>query len=62
MFFQALPRWGHMDPDELIDRANHYRDLARHVTDPQTKQGLIELAERYEAAAREDDGLDDALL
>ena len=50
-----------MDRTELIDRANHYRDLASRVTDQQTKQGLLELAESYEVLAREDDGLDDAL-
>jgi hypothetical protein len=50
-----------MDRTELIDRANHYRDLATQTTDQQTKQGLLDLADRYEALAREDDGLDDAL-
>lgn len=61
MFFEAFSRWGTMDRVELINRANRYRDLAARTTDQQTKQGLLDLAERYEALARGDEGLDDAL-
>ncbi len=50
-----------MDRHELLGRAARYRDLATRTTDEQTKQGLLELAERYEALAREDEGLDDPL-
>jgi hypothetical protein len=34
-------------------RATHYRELAARVTDEQTRLGLLELAENYEALARE---------
>jgi hypothetical protein len=44
---------GGMDSDELLDRAAHYRDLAIHTLDEQTKQGLLELAEKYEPLARD---------
>jgi hypothetical protein len=46
-------RSGAMDIADLIDRAARYRALAAHVTDEQTRVGLLELAERYEALARE---------
>ena len=42
-----------MDSAELRERADHYRMIAIQVTDAQTKEGLLELAEHYEARARE---------
>jgi hypothetical protein len=39
--------------DELLDRAYRYRDLAILTMGEQTKQGLLELAEKYEALARD---------
>jgi hypothetical protein len=42
-----------MDSAELCERADHYRMMAIQVTDAQTKEGLLELAEQYEAWARE---------
>ena len=42
-----------MDIDELLDRAQHFRTLATRVTDAATRDGLIELAEKYEALASE---------
>jgi hypothetical protein len=59
MTFEALSRWRTMDRDELLARADRYRDLATRTLDQQTKQGLLDLAERYEALARDDEGLDD---
>jgi hypothetical protein len=41
-----------MDAAELLERAHHYRMMAIQVTDAQTAEGLLELAERYEALAR----------
>ena len=41
-----------MDSAELRERADHYRMIAIQVTDAQTKDGLLELAEHYEARAR----------
>ena len=38
---------------ELLERAHHYRMMAIRVTDDQTREGLLELAEQYEAWARE---------
>jgi hypothetical protein len=38
---------------DLFTRAARYRALAAHVTDEQTRVGLLELAEKYEALARE---------
>jgi hypothetical protein len=38
---------------DLLRRAAHYRDLAAHVTDEQTRAGLLELSEKYEAIAQE---------
>jgi hypothetical protein len=38
---------------ELITRAARYRALATGVTDEQTRAGLLELAEKYEALAWE---------
>ena len=55
-FNRALPalRLGVMDSAaELITRADRYRALAAGVTDEQTRAGLLELAEKYEALARE---------
>jgi hypothetical protein len=40
---------GAMDAAELLERAHHYRMMALRVTDAQTREGLLELAERYEA-------------
>jgi hypothetical protein len=42
-----------MHSAELRERAEHYRMIAIQVTDAQTKEGLLELAEHYEARARE---------
>jgi hypothetical protein len=42
-----------MDAAELLERAHHYRMMATRVTDARTREGLLELAERYEALARE---------
>ena len=42
-----------MDSAELRERADPYRMMAIQVTDAQTKEGLLELAEQYEAWARE---------
>ena len=42
-----------MNSAELLERANHYRMMAIQATDAQTKEGLLELAEQYEAWARE---------
>jgi hypothetical protein len=49
-----------MDAAALLARANHYRDLAARMLDEQTRAGLLELAERYEALAREVQGNTDA--
>lgn len=38
---------------DLQTRAAHYRDLAVRVTDEQARAGLLELAEKYEAIARQ---------
>ena len=40
-----------MNAAELLERAHHYRMMAIQVTDAQTREGLFELAERYEALA-----------
>ncbi|HEY7579704.1 MAG TPA: hypothetical protein VH855_19100 [Acetobacteraceae bacterium] len=42
-----------MDDADLSARATHYRELAARVTDEQTRLGLLELAEKFEALARE---------
>jgi hypothetical protein len=42
-----------MDSAELLERAHHYRMMATRVTDEQTKEGLLVLAEQYEALATE---------
>jgi hypothetical protein len=42
-----------MDRAELLRRASRYRDLAAGILDEQTREGLLNLAERYEALARE---------
>jgi hypothetical protein len=36
----------------LLSRAARYRAHAAHSTDEQTRAGLLELAEKYEALAR----------
>jgi hypothetical protein len=41
------------DADDILARATRYRELARRVTDEQTRAGLLELAEKYEALAQE---------
>src|SRR4051794_9155603 len=43
-----LVRLGAMDFAELLERAHHYRMMAIRVTDDQTREGLLELAEQYE--------------
>ena len=47
-----------MDTDVLLERAKRYRQIAASVSDQPTKQGLLDLAGRYEAVAREDEGSD----
>ena len=42
-----------MDRTELLQHASRYRDLASRVTDQRTRDGLLDLATRYEALARE---------
>jgi hypothetical protein len=42
-----------MDRAELLERACHYRALAARISDGQTREGLLDLAERYEALAKE---------
>jgi hypothetical protein len=42
-----------MDRAELLQHAARYRDLAVRMTDGQTRAGLLDLAERYEALAKE---------
>ncbi len=42
-----------MDTPELLARAAHYRDLAARITDAETRQGLLELAENYEVLTRQ---------
>jgi hypothetical protein len=41
-----------MDAAELSERARRYQTLAAHVTDEQTRQALLDLAEKYEALAQ----------
>jgi hypothetical protein len=41
-----------MDAADLLARATYYRTLAARVTDEQTRAGLLELAEKYEALVR----------
>ena len=41
---------------DLLARAAHYRALATRVTDEQTREGLLELAEKYETLAQEQQG------
>jgi hypothetical protein len=40
-----------MNVADLLGRAERYRDLAAHTIDEQTRAGLLELAEKYEALA-----------
>jgi hypothetical protein len=48
------PVWGLMDvAADLLIRANRYRGMAARVTDEQIRMALLELAEKYEALARE---------
>jgi hypothetical protein len=42
-----------MDSAELLERGHHYRIVAARVTDEQIRQGLLDLAEKYEALAHE---------
>jgi hypothetical protein len=42
-----------MDAAELLTRAARYRALAARVTDEQARAGLLELAEKFEALAKE---------
>lgn len=42
-----------MDRVELLQRVNRYRDLAAHMMDEQTCEGLLNLAKRYEALGSE---------
>lgn len=41
-----------MDAADLLAYATRYRTLAARMTDEQTREGLLELAEKYEALAR----------
>lgn len=45
-----------MDHTELSERASHCWELVARVTDEQTRNGLRDLAEKYEALAREANG------
>lgn len=45
-----------MDPRDLRARAEHYRELARQITDAQAQSGIRRLAEQYETLAAELDG------
>jgi hypothetical protein len=47
---------------DLLTRAARYRALARPITDEQTRTGLLELAEEYEALAREMQSVDPPAL
>ena len=38
---------------DLMRLADHYRQLAILILDPQARAGLLELADKYEALARE---------
>ncbi len=57
-----------MDRAELLRRAIRYRALAARMTDGQTREGPLDLAERYEALAEEtekagdDDPADDTTV
>ena len=42
-----------MDAADLLTRAARGRALAARVTDEQARAGLLELAEKYEALAKE---------
>jgi hypothetical protein len=42
-----------MNRAELLERANRYRYLAASIFDEQTRAGLFDLADRYEALAWE---------
>jgi hypothetical protein len=44
-----------MTPEELRNRASHYRTMADGVMDPRAVKALRELADEYEALAREMD-------
>jgi hypothetical protein len=44
-----------MTADEARARAVHYRQIARQMTDPQTEEGLLQLAADYEALAEKID-------
>ncbi|HZI75885.1 MAG TPA: hypothetical protein VFD73_18045 [Gemmatimonadales bacterium] len=48
-----LAHLGAMDSAELLERAHRYRIVAAGLTDEQTKAGLLDLADKYEALARE---------
>ena len=41
-----------MDAADLLAYATRYRTLAARMTDEQTREWLLELAEKYEALAR----------
>jgi hypothetical protein len=55
---QGIRRLGTEVAADLITRAGRYRALAAGVTDEQTRAGLLELAEKYEALAGEMKGDD----
>ena len=42
-----------MDRAELLQRASRYRALAVGATDEPTREALLDLAEQYEALAKE---------
>jgi hypothetical protein len=42
-----------MDRANLLQRANHYRELAARVPDEQIRAGLLDVAEGFEALAEQ---------
>jgi hypothetical protein len=42
-----------MDRADLLQRANHYRELAARVPDEQIREGLLDVARGFEALAEQ---------
>jgi hypothetical protein len=42
-----------MTPEELRNRANHYRTMATKITDARAIEALLRLADKYDAVATE---------
>ena len=40
-----------MDRDQLRHKANHYRQLAKYLSDEQMREGILKLAAEFEAEA-----------